>query len=229
MSPTSELVVLRLWLGAPLQSWGTSSRFETRATELAPSKSGVIGLLCAALGRPRDADAGDIAALRFGVCIERAGAVLRDFHTVGAGTDPVAVASGAAGRGVTTERFYLEDAAFVVGLEGRDSTLARTLLDAVRKPRWFLSLGRRSCPPAGPLVDAGSIFFGSLEDALAEGWRPEGVPGSLAAGTGEVDVLLEDDDGPVRLTDQPVGAAYGTRVFAPRGVRATHLQRAAAA
>src|SRR5437867_8366107 len=35
---------------APLQSWGFASRFQRRTTGLHPTKSGVVGLLCAALG-----------------------------------------------------------------------------------------------------------------------------------------------------------------------------------
>ncbi len=223
----SETRVLRLWLGAPLQSWGTASRFEVRATELAPSKSGVIGLLCAALGRPRDRPVDDLAALRFGVCVERGGSVLRDFHTVGAGTDPVAVASGAKGRGIVTERYYLEDAAFVVGLEGTDEAFARQLLAAVRAPRWLLALGRRSCPPAGPIVDQHAIFAGSLEDALADGWRPAGLPPEYRPAA-RVELLLEDEMGSVVLNDQPAARAFEERSFRPRRVRSVTIERPAA-
>ena len=45
---------LLLRLAGPMQSWGTQSRFTIRDTGLEPSKSGIIGLLCAALGKPRD-------------------------------------------------------------------------------------------------------------------------------------------------------------------------------
>lgn len=212
-------MVLRLWLSAPLQSWGTSSRFEVRATDLMPSKSGVIGLLCAALGRSREQSVDDLAALRFGVAIERRGSVLRDFHTVGAGTDPVAVASGARGRGVVTERYYLEDASFVAGLESPDEALTRELLYAVRRPRWPLSLGRRSCPPAGPVVDDNALFAGSLEDALAERWRPQGVESRLAGRGTSVEAVVEDPAGPQRVFDQPTGSAYSDRTFSLRGSR----------
>ena len=44
---------LLLGLAGPLQSWGTTSRFDRRETDLEPSKSGVLGLVCAALGRDR--------------------------------------------------------------------------------------------------------------------------------------------------------------------------------
>lgn len=41
---------LALLLDGPLQSWGFSSRFQRRTTGLHPTKSGVIGIICAAMG-----------------------------------------------------------------------------------------------------------------------------------------------------------------------------------
>ena len=54
--------VLLMRLAGPMQSWGTRSRFSNRDTGLEPSRSGVIGLLCAALGRPREAVARRLSA-----------------------------------------------------------------------------------------------------------------------------------------------------------------------
>src|ERR1035438_5195667 len=48
MSP--ERAWLALWLDGPLQSWGFESRFERRRTALFPTKSGVVGIICAAMG-----------------------------------------------------------------------------------------------------------------------------------------------------------------------------------
>ena len=51
---------LFLRLEGPLQAWGVQeSKFVVRRTAEAPTKSGVIGLLCAALGvsRPKAAEA----------------------------------------------------------------------------------------------------------------------------------------------------------------------------
>ena len=39
-------------------------------------------MLAAALGLPRDADLSALAALRFGVRVDRAGDLLYDYHTV---------------------------------------------------------------------------------------------------------------------------------------------------
>jgi len=218
---------LRLWLAGPLQSWGTASRFEVRTTDLWPSKSGVVGLLAAALGRTRAEPVDDLAALRFGVRVVRAGSVLRDFHTVGAaaGSGGVAVSSGARGRGIVTERFYLQDAAFVAGLEGEDAAWLSELREAVREPRWPLALGRRSCPPAGPLVDDRAIFAGPLSQALGDDWRPAVRCGGASRAhddrpADDVQTLVvEDPEGEEARADQPRGAAFATRQFGTRRMR----------
>ena len=48
------MATLLLRLAAPLQAWGADSKFETRKTGREPTKSGVVGLLAAALGLRRD-------------------------------------------------------------------------------------------------------------------------------------------------------------------------------
>ena len=72
---------LLLRLAAPIQSWGNDSRFEVRRTGKEPTKSGVIGLLAAALGRSRADSLDDLCSLRFGVRVDQEGQLLRDFHT----------------------------------------------------------------------------------------------------------------------------------------------------
>ena len=63
------MATLLLRLAAPLQAWGADSKFETRKTNREPTKSGVIGLLAAALGLRRDESEGLArpTALRSGV------------------------------------------------------------------------------------------------------------------------------------------------------------------
>jgi CRISPR system Cascade subunit CasD len=133
---------LLLRLAAPLQSWGIASKFDTRDTAREPTKSGVIGLLAAALGRSRTEGLEDLKDLRFGVRIDQPGTFLRDFHTARLNEqDPPFV----------TTRYYLADAVFLVGLEGEDVFL-QELIVALENPVFPLYLGRRSCPPAGRLV-----------------------------------------------------------------------------
>jgi CRISPR system Cascade subunit CasD len=150
-----------LRLAAPLQSWGTRSRFVRRNTDRAPSRSGIIGLLAAAQGRRRTDPIEDLLDLRIGVRVEQAGQLERDFQTAhtrdGAGSMPLSY------------RFYLADAVFVAALEGSTSLLDG-LRDALLRPVFPLYLGRRSCPPAGPLVL--DLRPGDVHAALREEpWR----------------------------------------------------------
>lgn len=75
-------------LEGPLQSWGLRSRWGERDTAGEPTKSGVIGLLGAALGLrrgdPRLRELSD--GLRMGVRVDKPGRLLRDYHTTGGGS-----------------------------------------------------------------------------------------------------------------------------------------------
>ncbi|MEV6973738.1 type I-E CRISPR-associated protein Cas5/CasD [Kitasatospora sp. NPDC093806] len=88
-SAPGEPAVLLLRLAAPLQAWGAGSRFDRRGTQPHPTKSGVVGLAAAALGRDRAEDVGDLAALRFGVRADRPGTPVHDYHVVGGGPMPL--------------------------------------------------------------------------------------------------------------------------------------------
>ena len=142
---------LLLRLAAPLQSWGADSKFEERrATMREPTKSGVIGMLAAALGRRRDEPVDDLSKLRFGVRIDQPGQLLRDYHTAKSSDGKTSY---------VTNRYYLADAVFLVGLEG-DVDLLHVLHEALLAPVFPLYLGRRSCPPVG------RISLGVSENAL---------------------------------------------------------------
>jgi len=163
------MTVLLMRLAGPMQSWGIQSRFTTRDTGLEPSKSGVIGLLCAALGFPRSAaeyevsgrkiSLAELASLFMAVRVDREGVLARDFHTAGGGTlngkhdGPhygVVKASGAKGTAVISTRYYLAEADFLVALEG-DHEIIERLYPALRDPVWPLFLGRKSFVPGVPI------------------------------------------------------------------------------
>lgn len=145
---------LLLRLAGPLQSWGTSSKFDIRKTEKYPSKSGVVGMLASALGMRRDSDLGRLTALRFGVRVDSEGELVRDLHT----------ARKDEKTSYLTTRHYLSDAVFLAGFEGDDEIYLSELDDALRAPAYPLFLGRRSCPPVLPL--SLGVRDASLEDAL---------------------------------------------------------------
>lgn len=161
------MTVLALTLAGPLQAWGHSSRFATRGTDDAPTKSGVVGLLAAATGLRRTDPLEDLVAVRFGVRIDQPGVLLRDFQT--------ARSLDGSERMPLSYRYYRADARYLVGVEA-DEALLEGLVDALRNPVFPLYLGRRSCPPSLPIVPV--LRSGSLEDLLldepwcaAPGWR----------------------------------------------------------
>ena len=155
------MATLLLRLAAPLQSWGADSKFETRKTNREPTKSGVIGLLAAALGLRRDDAAGlaRLNGLHFAVRADREGSLLVDFHTANWEEDRK---KGKAP--YVTYRHYLQDAVFLVGLESEDTALLQELETALKHPVYPLYLGRRSCPPTLPLFLG--IRAGKLLDTL---------------------------------------------------------------
>lgn len=146
---------LLLRLSGPMQSWGVSGRFVNRSTSSSPTKSGVIGLLAAAEGRPREQSVADLVNLRFGVRTDQVGSVLRDFQTeIDWRTNKAKP---------LTNRYYLQDYRFLAAIEGPQEIL-EGLETALRNPVFPLYLGRRSCPP-GERVPL-KIVNENLETAL---------------------------------------------------------------
>jgi len=188
---------LLLRLAAPLQSLGVDSKFERRATSSEPTKSGVIGLIAAALGRRRNEPLDDLAQLQFGVRVDKPGQVMVDFHT-----------ARSTKQTYVTRRHYLEDASFLVGLEG-DGEFLQTLENAINSPYFPLFLGRRSFPPTGQL------FLGvrslPLKEALQyERFPYEGVPAAY--------VFETSDMATHRQRDLPISFSQEHRKYAYRNV-----------
>jgi len=189
--------VLLLRLAGPLQAWGAASRFAYRHTEIAPTKSGVLGLLAAAKGIRRTEPLTELLGLSFGVRIDQPGQVVRDFQ----------VARTLDGRTSMplTYRYYLADACFLAAVSGPDELLAG-LHEALLNPHFPLYLGRRSCPPAGP-VSLG-VHSGTLMDALAH-WPWQASPWHQRKAPPQVTLtILRDAQSADRevelLRDQPV-------------------------
>ncbi|MGW6743085.1 type I-E CRISPR-associated protein Cas5/CasD [Streptomyces sp. NPDC055025] len=214
--------VLTLRMAGPLQAWGASSRFVRRTTESAPTKSGVIGLLAAAVGIERGDDDGlaRLSALRFGVRIDQPGTRVRDFQTA---HHPVT------GKSMPlSERFYLADAVFVAAVEG-DGTLIGSLHRALRSPVYPPYLGRRSCPPARP-VDLDVHHDTDLDQVLrAETWQASPWYQKLRRREAMVPlVMLRDADDGARdgdvLRDQPLSFAAEHRRHGLRTVVSTTVE-----
>jgi CRISPR system Cascade subunit CasD len=164
---------LLLWFEAPLQSWGADSKFGRRDTLHFPTKSGVLGLVCAALGASGEQREllEEMAGRRQTVIsytrtIKNKGTttraeqeiLLRDFHMVGSGYDdskswlsmhiPKKADGGRAVGGGTkmTYRYYLQDAKFAVVMEV-PSSRAEPFALALQNPVYDIYLGRKNCVP----------------------------------------------------------------------------------
>ncbi|MBI5606512.1 MAG: type I-E CRISPR-associated protein Cas5/CasD [Deltaproteobacteria bacterium] len=213
---------LLLRLVGPLQSWGTTSRFDQRDTGKEPSKSGVIGLLAAALGIDRKnwLDLEPLTRLSMGVRHDRSGVPKRDYQTAGcAATDTIIKADGSPSKdGVVSQRHYLADAAFLVGLEGDDRVLLEKAHSKLRDPTWALALGRKSYLPSEPIWIENGVQDAPLRDVLAR-WpwiasprKWEELPERLLAS-------FESEDGSgVLKMDQPL-SSFAERRFGARFVR----------
>jgi CRISPR system Cascade subunit CasD len=179
---SDEHNTLFLRLAGPMQSWGTSSRFQLRRTDGYPSKSGVLGLLLCAKGVRREDSSHALEALApllMGVRVDRRGTLDWDYHTAGAkigirradGKGPKETASTGELETSLSRRQYLYDASFLVALQGDSDAVAR-YAGHLQNPVWPVFLGRKCCVPSEP-VFAGTGYFGTLADALASvPWRP---------------------------------------------------------
>ncbi|GAA1141575.1 type I-E CRISPR-associated protein Cas5/CasD [Streptomyces javensis] len=164
---------LLLHLAGPLQSWGEHSRFNQRDTAPFPTKSGITGLLACALGRRRGETVEDLAGMSLTVRADRRGVLLRDLHTVGGGLpakQTVATAEGkkrpSSAATLLSHRYYLADAAFTAAITSDDHQLLHRCAAALKEPAWPLYLGRRSCPPHGPLLIGNGLFRNPLHHLI---------------------------------------------------------------
>lgn len=151
-----------LKFAGPMQSWGTSSHFETRHTDLYPSKSAVIGILAASLGYRRD-DSEKIRKLNeldFAVRADQEGSILRDYHTAIKWKK-----DGNAERTYVTNRFYLEDAIFTVAIGNQNNQWIDKIEEALLRPYFQPFLGRRSLPLTA------DFFIGTRSDSPVDALR----------------------------------------------------------
>lgn len=205
------MTALLLRLAAPLQSWGTSSRFVRRNTDRAPSKSGVLGLLAAAQGRRRTDPLEDLLTLHFGVRVDQPGRLERDFHTArtrdGSASMPLSY------------RFYLSDAVFLAAVEG-PSELLGGLEEGLKRPTFPLYLGRRSCPPAGKL--SLGLREGTVTEVLAsEPWLAFRQVQQAAQSVVRLDTVLDcppGTDGSDLVRDEPLSFDPQRRQYGWRSV-----------
>ncbi len=218
----SEQSYLALMLDAPLMSFGFASRFQRRTTALHPTRSALLGMICAAQGLAKGTDAERnsltrMESLRMTILeirrqpdgsrppleIRR----LDDFHTVsGTRSAENKIKKDA----VISRRQYLLDARFGVILAGPREVLEE-IAGALRNPRWGVWFGRKNCIPASPIVH-GNVAA-SIEDAMAA----LDLAGHNLTEFTRIEDATSFSDGTDTLMDSPLN--FATREFNPRRIR----------
>ncbi len=229
MSSNQSTLFLRL--AGPMQSWGTSSRFQLRRTQHHPSKSGVLGMLLCAMGVRREHSPEalkPLTPLLMGVRVDRSGTLDWDYHTAGAKIG-IRRADGKIKKTAKTgeyetllsRRQYLYDASFLVAVQGNTDTVSDCAA-ALQNPTWPVFLGRKCCVPAEP-VFAGTGSFDTLTEALSSiPWqaRIEAIDRHDKGATRTLDTYTEHPPG----SQPPSGArlvydvptAFGFYSYGPR-------------
>lgn len=218
---------LLLWLEAPLQSWGHDSRFGRRDTLNFPTSSGIMGLICSALGatgEQRELLAEFAPMPQTVLAFIRQNKpkgqtpvrepLLRDFHMVGSAYDSTdkwqflmvpktSEGKKAVGGGTKlTHRYYLQDMAFAVALQVPPAW-RKPLEEHLPCPVWDLSLGRKCCVPTEFVYQR---FHPNLDEAINAALKMAGEKGLVE----DFRVLSGEHQGEV-LTLNDVPVQFGKR------------------
>jgi CRISPR system Cascade subunit CasD len=159
MQPPRDFLLFRLW--GPMASWGEIAVGERRGSWSRPSRSGVLGLVAAALGIDRN----DTPAhqqleqvLGLAVRVDHPGKPLRDYHTAQSpsqkrgrrwATRRDELNPAADLNTILSERgYYIEmDAVIALWARGASAAYLLTQIEAhLAEPVFTLYLGRKACP-----------------------------------------------------------------------------------
>ena len=150
-----------MWLEGPFQAWGDSSKYGPRDTLPFPTKSGIYGMILAAMGAKGTQEVllEKLAECSQSIISFSKPSILRDFHMVGSGYDDQdgwqrlcipkkQDGSTAVGGGSKmTYRYYLQEARFAV-IQALHDELVDQMVQALQFPVYSPSLGRKSCVPS---------------------------------------------------------------------------------
>jgi len=176
-------------LYGPLVSWGEIAVGGTRRSALHPSRSAILGIVAAALGKKREAeqDLGELnRSLSVAVRLDVPGTLLTDYHTIQVPKqergvsyltrkDEMEAASEKTGT-ILSSREYRCDAYALTAICLQDGRWTLTqIAEALRHPTFHLYLGRKSAPPALPLHPQ-IVEADNLIEAFSKAQFPISVP-----------------------------------------------------
>lgn len=198
-----------------MQSWGTDSRFQLRSAGVAPSKSAICGMVCAACGASKESSLESEIITWFSkskmdcFCIKEGG-IMIDYHTI----QNYRRANGtfAKGKTVISQRNYWQNSRYNVILSSEDYNFLARIHAAIQNPIWGIWFGRKCCLPASPIIQEPVMAYADAREK---------------ASAGSYESFSEVDDfesGTDTWFDQPMGFGKKTssgregRVYAPRRI-----------
>lgn len=194
-----------------MQSWGTSSHFETRNTDYYPSKSAVIGVIAASFGYRRDEDEKieKLNELDFAVRVDQVGLLRKDYQTA---------RKLKKDESYVTNRYYLEDAIFVVAISSEDEQWIEEIYVAIKNPYFQQFMGRRSCPVQPDfiinVVEMGAIEALQNLEWQASDWYKKRNQNYVADIYADKDLL--PGSGYTMRNDRVISFSQKERKFGPR-------------
>jgi CRISPR system Cascade subunit CasD len=217
----SANVYLVIRLSGGMQAWGLDSQYTYRNSGLFPTKSGVLGLCCAAQGFDRGSVAENewlaavtscnmttIAIPKLRSAGDRQTPIsvrrIEDFHTV-ANTK---TAKGDS-KDALTYRQYICDAEFIVLLH-MPTELADTLKIYLENPKWGVWLGRKACIPSAPVFAGICVNLDEVSERFLSG-----KPLQAFTYQQEVDGFPAGTD---TLQDVPVNYSVDNRAYGLRRI-----------
>lgn len=166
---------LSLYLSAPTMSWGTSSKFDTKATDEYPSKSAIIGMICTALGKSGE----QIDFLNqlnsecnFNVYCFSNIYYMNDFQTIGCGYDknkywerrmiPHRMNKGSSPQLINKK--YLVGQKYGIIIFSENESLINEIGNGFKHPVWPIFFGRKCNIPDARIFKG---FYNSENEALS--------------------------------------------------------------
>ena len=179
-----------------MAAFGNYAGHERRGSDTVPARSGVQGLVGAAMGVARSDSSGQNAlrALRVAVQPLTHSTALRDYHTVQTvprkfkfpATRRDALEAAAAERAVNTTitlRDYRSDVAVAIAVWVDEAPWPLTrIAESLRTPKYVLYAGRKSCPlsaPLAPVIVRAADPLQAVRAVSAPDWLPSPVRGSV--------------------------------------------------
>jgi CRISPR system Cascade subunit CasD len=219
---SGETALLLFTFAAPLASFGDIAPGERRVSASRPGRSGLIGLIAAALGLKRDDPRQRPLAqcLAFAVRVDRSGGVMMDYHTTL--TAPARKGRRFATRRdelqshdlgtILSQREYRTDSAFTIAVVAQESSpfTLDQIAAVLSKPRFILTAGRRACPlglpPAARVIHANTLAEAFAAYDAAEIGSGEGARSDVRISMG---MLPRDGVTSCDIAFEPVFAKQG--------------------